>query len=474
MTTFSKIGFIMATLGSSIGLGHIWRFPTMAGQNGGAVFIILFVFISVTIGVSMLVAEMLMGNRTHKNAQDAFYELDETKHKRWHYAGLTVIGGPLILTFYGVVLGWVCYYLAFVSFHLPSNMEESKVVFGALTQNFWAQILSFGVVMALTAYFVARGVKSGIEKLNFILMPLLFVIFIGLLIYAISMDSFGKSVNFMFASGFDFNSIQDQGFIESSKQLFSFLFNKITPSVLVDSMGQVFFSLSLGIGIVITYAAFTQKNQNLFHAALWVLIPGIVISIIAGLTIFTFVFEYGSASDVGSKTGLVFITLPVMFEKMGTAGIIICILFMIGLGFAGLSSTISLLEPSIKWLEDKTGKNRVFLSWSLSVLIFIVGSVLILSLNESHKELQIVGKSLFEWVDWISANVIMTFGGIATCVFVGYAIKKEHLREWTKGYFGPVMFAFWLFAIRILAPFMVFAIFVYEIVGFVHKLMLVH
>ncbi|MDY2823530.1 MAG: sodium-dependent transporter, partial [Helicobacter sp.] len=116
----------------------------------------------------------------------------------------------------------------------------------------------------------------------------------------------------------------------------------------------------------------------------------------------------------------------------------------------------------------------VFLSWSLSVLIFIVGSVLILSLNESHKELQIVGKSLFEWVDWISANVIMTFGGIAACVFVGYAIKKEHLREWTKGYFGPVMFAFWLFAIRILAPFMVFAIFVYEIVGFVHKLMLVH
>lgn len=468
MSTFSKVGFIMATLGSSIGLGHIWRFPTMAGQNGGAAFILLFVIISVAIGVSMLVAEMLMGNRTHKNAQDAFYELDESAHKRWHYAGLTVIGGPLILTFYCIVLGWVCYYLAAISLHLPATMADSKALFGALTLNFEAQILSFGVVMALTAYFVAKGVKDGIERLNFVLMPLLFIIFIGLLVYAMSMEGFSKGVNFMFVSGFDFASTQGKGFIESTQTLLTYLFDKITPKTLIDSMGQVFFSLSLGIGIVITYAASTQKNQNLFHAALWVLIPGIIISIIAGLTIFTFVFEYGSSEDVGAGAGLVFITLPVMFEKMGVAGSVICMLFMIGLGFAGLSSTISLLEPSVKWLEEKTGKGRVFLSWGLSLLVFIVGSVLILSLNENYHALQIAGKSLFDWADWLSANIIMTLGGIATSVFVGYAIKEEHLREWTKGYFSEAMFRFWLFAIRILAPLMVAAIFVYQIVSLVH------
>lgn len=439
----------------------------MAGLNGGAAFILLFVIISVVIGVSMLVAEMLMGNRTHKNAQDAFYELDESKHKRWHYAGLTVIGGPLILTFYCIVLGWVCYYLAAISTHLPATMEDSKALFGALTQNFQAQILSFGVVMALTAYFVAKGVKNGIEKLNFVLMPLLFIIFIGLLFYAMSLDGFGKSVNFMLVSGFEFSTTEGKGFLESTQELLAYLFGKITPKTLIDSMGQVFFSLSLGIGIVITYAASTEKNQNLFHAALWVLIPGILISIIAGLTIFTFVFEYGSSEDVGAGAGLVFITLPVMFEKMGVLGSVICILFMIGLGFAGLSSTISLLEPSVKWLEDKTGKGRVFLSWGLSVLIFIVGAVLILSLNEHHSELSFGGKSLFDWMDWLSANIIMTLGGIAASVFVGYAIKEEHLREWTKDYFSPGMFRFWLFAIRILAPLMVASIFVYQIVSLI-------
>lgn len=440
MTNFSKLGFIMATLGSSIGLGHIWRFPTMAGQNGGSAFILLFLIISVAVGVSMLIAEMLVGNRTQKNAQDAFYELDESSHKRWHWVGFTIIGGPIILTFYCIVLGWVVYYLGMVSFHLPTNMNDSKELFGHLTQNISAQIISFAVVMILTSYFVAKGVKSGIERLNFTLMPLLFIIFFGLLIYAMTLDHFSESVAFMFTPDF----------------------SKITPKVLIDSMGQVFFSLSLGIGIIVTYSAFTEKQQNLFSAAMWVLIPGIIISIIAGLMIFTFVFEYGTKDDVGAGAGLVFITLPVLFGKMGTIGSIICLLFMIGLGFAGLSSTISLLEPAVKWLEDKTGKSRVMLSWLVSIAVFLVGSVLILSLNNEYKGLTIAGKTLFDWMDWLSANVIMTLGGLLATIFVGYAIKTEHLREWTKHYFTPTMFRFWLFSIRILAPLMVSAIFIYN------------
>lgn len=419
----------------------------MAGQNGGAAFILLFLVISVVVGVSMLVAEMLIGNRTQKNAQEAFYELDESEHKQWHWVGFTIIGGPIILTFYCIVLGWVVYYLGMISFNLPTNINDSKMLFGGLVQDFSAQLLSFGVVMALTAYFVAKGVKSGIEKLNFTLMPLLFIIFFGLLIYSMTLDSFGKSVTFMFQPDF----------------------SKITPQVFMDAMGQVFFSLSLGIGIIITYAAFTEKQQNLYNAAMWVLIPGIVISIVAGLMIFTFVFEYGTEQDVGAGAGLIFITLPVMFSHMGTLGSIICLLFMIGLGFAGLSSTISLLEPAVKWLEDKTGKNRVMLSWAVSLVVFIVGSILILSLNESHSELTLAGKSLFDWMDWISANVIMTLGGLLATIFVGYAIKKEHLQEWTKHYLNPIMFNFWYFAIRILAPLMVCSIFVYKIYDITHQ-----
>lgn len=441
MTNFSKIGFIMATLGSSIGLGHIWRFPTMAGQNGGAAFILLFLVISVVVGVSMLIAEMLIGNRTKKNAQDAFYELDESSHKKWHWVGFTIIGGPVILTFYCIVLGWVVYYLGMVSFHLPTSMDDSKALFGHLTQDIAAQLVSLGVVIILTAYFVAKGVKSGIEKLNFTLMPMLFIIFVGLLFYSMTLESFDESVAFMFTPDF----------------------SKITPKVLIDSMGQVFFSLSLGIGIIITYAAFTEERQNLFSAAMWVLIPGILISIVAGLMIFTFVFEYGTKDDVGAGAGLVFITLPVLFGKMGWIGSVICALFMIGLGFAGLSSTISLLEPAVKWLEDKTSKGRVMLTWSLSLAVFIVGAVLILSLNENYTGLTIAGKTLFDWMDWLSANIIMTLGGLLATIFVGYAIKKEHLQKWTQHYFSPLVFEFWLFSIRTLAPLMVLAIFVYNI-----------
>ncbi len=448
MTNFSKIGFIMATLGSSIGLGHIWRFPTMAGQNGGSAFILLFFVISVVIGVSMVVAEMLIGNRTNKNAQDAFYQLDESSHKKWHYVSFTIIGGPLILTFYCIVLAWVIYYLVYISFHLPPDMDTSKEIFGALTQNFLAQWVCFAIVIALTCYFVSQGVKSGIERLNFILMPLLFIVFIGLLIYAMTLPHFKESVNFMFALDF----------------------TKITPKVLVDAMGQVFFSLSLGVCIIVTYSASTQKDQNLFSAALWILIPGIIISIIAGLMIFTFIFEYGSRGDVDEGVGLIFIALPVMFHKMGLLGSILCVFFMIGLGFAGLSSTISLLEPAVKWLEDKGKQSRTYWSYSIGLAIFIVGTILILSLNEGYKDyLVLAGQNLFEWASWISANVIMTFGGILTAIFVGYAIKKEHLREWTRHYFTPAMFSFWLFCIRVLAPVMVIAIFSYNVYDLVHK-----
>ena len=199
MNNFSKLGFILATLGSSIGLGHIWRFPYVAGTSGGGAFVLLFLAITFIIGVSMLIAEMIMGNRTKTNAQDAFVMLDESKGKKWKYAGITVIGGPLILTFYCIVLGWVLYYLFFVSFNLPSDAKTSEAGFLHLLQDdLTAQILSFFAIVVITAYFVARGVKSGIEALNFILMPLLFIIFIGLFIYAATLPSFSNGLHFMF------------------------------------------------------------------------------------------------------------------------------------------------------------------------------------------------------------------------------------------------------------------------------------
>ncbi|CBG40565.1 sodium-dependent transporter [Helicobacter mustelae] len=441
MNDFSKLGFILATLGSAIGLGHIWRFPYVAGTSGGGAFVLLFLLIAFVIGVSMLIAEMIIGNRTKTNLQDAFVKLDKSKKKRWRWAGIILIGGPTILTFYCIVLGWVLYYLFAISLDLPSTIEESRATFENLvTANLTTQILGFGAVVAITGYFVSRGVKSGIESLNFILMPLLFIIFIGLLFYAMTMPHFPQGWHYMF----DFD------------------FSKINSTVLVNSLGQVFFSLSIGAGTIITYAAATEEKQNLFASAMWVVIPGIMISLIAGITIFTFVFEYGAQPDGGP--GLVFVTLPLVFYKMGIVGHVICALFMIGLAFAGISSTVSLLEPAVKWMEDKTRLNRFQSSWLLSFLIFVVGVVLIFSLNKDYSSmLSIKGKSLFDAMDWLSANIIMTLGGLASCIFVGWGIKKERLREFTSHYLNPAIFVFWLFCLRYLAPITVLTILVYNL-----------
>lgn len=260
MNNFSRIGFIMATLGSSIGLGHIWRFPYMTGENGGGAFVIFYLILAISIGVSMLIAEMLLGNIARSNPLDNYIildklntlpptpqenhnkvnPLDKSVKKPLMWLGFNAIAGPLILSFYAVVMGWILYYLLFVSFHLPSNIEQSQVLFDAIrTQSLVWQTLCFFGIIAFSAFIVARGIKKGIERLNLILMPLLFIIFIGLLIYAITLDEFAQSWQFMF----------------------HFEPSHITLHTLLESLAQVFFSLSLGVGTIAVYAANAKKMK---------------------------------------------------------------------------------------------------------------------------------------------------------------------------------------------------------------------
>lgn len=438
MGNFSKFGFILATLGSSIGLGHIWRFPYMAGVSGGGGFVLLFLFLSLSIGISMLVAEMLIGHTTNKNTTEAFKELDPSPKKRWGYAGITLIGGPFILTFYSIVLGWVVYYLFVVSFNLPQDIATSEAEFRNLLNNsILYQTLGFTAVLAITGWVVSRGIKNGIEKLNFVLMPLLFIIFIGLLIYAMSMPSFGKAFDFMFA----------------------FKFKDITPNVLVASLGQVFFSLSLGVGIIITYSASANEKQNLLKSAFWVVIPGILISLIAGLMIFTFVFEYGA--DISEGAGLVFVSLPLIFGQMGIVGNIISVLFLVALGFAGITSTISLLEPSVKYVIDRFHLSRFISTWIITLAIYIVGILLIFSLNVDYKsDLTFFGKSLFDWADFSSSAIVMPLGGFLSVIFVGWVVGKQRVYEFSKHFLSKRMFNVWFFILRYIAPLVVIVIWI--------------
>lgn len=410
----------------------------MAGVSGGGGFVLLFLFLSLSIGISMLVAEMLIGHTTNKNTTEAFKELDPSPKKRWGYAGITLIGGPFILTFYSIVLGWVAYYLFVVSFNLPQDIATSEAQFRNLLNNsILYQALGFTAVLAITGWVVSRGIKNGIEKLNFVLMPLLFIIFIGLLIYAMSMPSFGKAFDFMFA----------------------FKLKDITPNVLVASLGQVFFSLSLGVGIIITYSASASEKQNLLKSAFWVVIPGILISLIAGLMIFTFVFEYGA--DISEGAGLVFVSLPLIFGQMGLVGNIISVLFLVALGFAGITSTISLLEPSVKYIIDRFHLSRFVSTWIITLGIYVVGILLIFSLNVDYKsDLTFFGKSLFDWADFSSSAIVMPLGGFLSVIFVGWVVGKERVYEFSKHFLSRKMFNVWFFILRYIAPLVVIIIWI--------------
>ncbi|RDU67135.1 sodium-and chloride-dependent transporter [Helicobacter didelphidarum] len=447
-TNFGKIGFILAALGSSIGLGHIWRFPTATGTSGGSAFVLLFLAISIFIGVAMLIAEMLIGQQGCKNVPDSFKEIAQNKQTPWRFMGFVLITGPVTLTFYCAVLGWVLYYLVSVSFNLPIDFLQSKEIFESFsrsTAQLPYQLVCFGIVLLITAYSVAHGIR-GIEKLNYILMPLLFFIFFALLFYAMTLQSFPQSVNFMFKPDF----------------------SKITSEVIVDAMGQVFFSLSLGAGTILTYSAHIGKQQNLLSSALFIVISGIIISLVAGLMIFAFVFEYGDFNNIGDGEGLIFITLPVMFGHFGIFGSILSIFFMVGLLFAGISSTVSLLEPCIKYLCDRTKVSRVKITYMVTSGIFLAGVLVILSLNaDIGHYFKFFGQSLFSLSVSLSANILLTWGSFLITLFIGYFVKKETLQTWTSSYFrSNIIFEIWYFCIKIIAPLMIIMIFANKFYSF--------
>lgn len=441
MNNFTKIGFILATLGSSIGLGHIWRFPYMAGESGGGAFVVLYVILTIAIGIPVLVAKMIIGNKTQKNAVAAFKELDKTTRQHWHKAGFMIVGGPIILTFYAVVLGWVFYYLFVGSFALPQSAADSQALFANLTQeNVIACVISFAFCLFFTAFIVSKGVKRGLEKYNLILMPILFLIFMGLFFYAMSMDSFGKAVEF----------------------LFKFELGKITPSVVIIAMSQVFFSLSLGVGTIITYSSSAKKGENLLSSAAWIALSGIVISVIAGLVIFTFLFEHGQAASAGP--GMLFISLPIVFGDM-SYGWIISFLFFLAVLFAGITSTISILEPPVAYFANTYRISRAKVSYLISFLIFLVGIFVILSFSAKYgKYFTFFDKTLFDWVDFITAAIIMPLGALSALIFITYFVKKQVVYKFARGFMSRKLFNVWYGIVKFVAPVVIIAVLIWKFI----------
>ncbi|WP_104712501.1 sodium-dependent transporter [Helicobacter cetorum] len=440
MGKFSKLGFILATLGSSIGLGHIWRFPYMVGTNGGSAFVLLYLVLTLSLGIAMLLVDMVIGSLGKKDVVSN-YEILDLKHKKYYkFTSIFLLGGPLILSFYAVVLGWVLYYLFVVTFDLPKDLEQAKAQFNLLQNNnlTW-QIIGFSACLFPTIWFVSKGIKEGIEKLSMVLMPLLFIIFIGLLIYAMTLESLPKAIHY----------------------LFSFDFQKIDFKVFMDALGQMFFSLSLGVGTIITYSAFTPEKENLLKSSLYIILPGILISLIAGVMIFTFVFEHHV--DVAQGPGLVFVSLPLIFSEMGMSGQIISLFFFLALAFAGITSTVSLLEPLVLYLINRFNFSRTKASLVLGMVVYLLGILVIFSIDERYaKSLSFANKNVFAWIDFLTSSFLMPLGGLFSVLFVGWLLNKSKSLQATKHFLNKTLFEIWHFSVRFIAPIVILAIFLLQ------------
>ncbi len=311
MTTgFSRLGFILAAAGSAVGLGNIWKFPYVTGENGGGAFVIIYLIAIAFIGLSIFIAESYIGKESRTNAAAGYQEISKSKNKHWRWAGFQIFAGIVILSFYAFIIGWIIDYIFISISGLPSTIKEAEETFtNLITHEIGTQIFFHTLVVATMIFIALKGVKDGIEKLNLILMPLLVIILAGLLMYAFTLDSFGQAIEFMFLPDW----------------------SKITIDSVLAAVGQAFFTLSLGMGIIITYSASMAKDANFIKSSVFVAIVDTSVALIAGIIIFSFLFAAGAKSTAGP--GLVFISLPLIFAGWGVFGQVIAVAFFCALLF---------------------------------------------------------------------------------------------------------------------------------------------
>ncbi len=427
---FSRIGFILSAAGAAVGLGNIWKFPYITGEYGGGAFVMVYLVTILFIGVSLLIAEMLIGKKGGEDAVTSFETLAPSAKWAWAKAGFLFSIGLIIMTFYSVVIGWIFYYLYVSVTGLPTTLEEATATFDVLYgQSPYLQIGLHFISVVLVALVLLRGIKSGIERFNIILVPLLIMILLGLMVYAMQFESFSKSVAFMFVPDF----------------------SKLSGEAIIRAVGHSFFTLSIGIGAIMAYSAALPKHTNIFVAGLWVAFLDTFIAILAGIVIFAFLFQFGGEPAKGP--GLVFMSLPVIFAKLGTIGTVIALIFFLGMAFAGLTSAISLVEPSVMYLERRWGWQKKSAVFGSSFLYFVVGVLVILSISDGFKEPLTFGtKSLFDVLEFAVDSFLMPLGGILIALFVGYAMKRDDVEAVLLGHMGNTVFKVWYFSIRFVAP----------------------
>ena len=437
---FSKIGFILSIIGAAIGLGNAWKFPYMVGSNGGSAFILIYLFFAFAVGLSIFFAEMAMGKISRLDTVGAFKSLATKGASSWKFAGVIMVTGLFIASFYTLIIGWVLKYVILSFGELPKDMASSETLFVNFTSNgINEQILYFSIAFFAYFFILTKGVKSGIERINVYLIPALFILLLLMLGYSFGMEGFDKAAKFLLVPDF----------------------SKIDQAAVLNALGLAFFTMCVGIGCILTYSSSLSDDTNLFTSSLYVVFANIIISVI-GLIVFTFTFEFGSEPSKGA--GLAFISLPTLFAKLGLLGNFLAFTFFISLFFAGITSVISMVEPFIFFLSKslKFSRNKSILI--VACVVYILGILCALSGTSEFKDaLTFFGKSFFDLLDYLSSNIMLPLGGILLAIFVGYFMKFELLKELFVPYMGKVVFKIWYFLIRFVAPILVLVVLIREI-----------
>ena len=438
----SRLAIVLATAGSAVGLGNVWRFPFMTGQNGGAAFILIYFACVLLLGIPGMVSEFIVGRYAQANAARAYGSMG---HRGWRWIGyLGILTSTIILGFYAVVAGWCLQYL-FASIGGRLNGDAAYVIdyFTTFSSDPLKPCLWAVGFVLITHFVVAQGVEKGIERASKLLMPLLLLLLMVLVVASCMLPGASKGIDFLLRPDF----------------------SKVSGSVFLEALGQAFFSLSLGTACLCTYASYFKRDINLLRSATQIALLDSAIAILAGLMIFPAAFSVGVEPDSGPS--LIFITLPNVFQQafsaMPTVGYVIAILFYALLVFAALTSTISMHEIGTAFFHEELHIPRSRAAWILTVVCATLAVFCSLSVG-AYESIQVMGLSLMDFCDYLTAQFMLPTGAFLSSIMLGWFVSRKVVQqEFTNG--GSLresFFRVWLFSVRFVVPLCLILIFLHQ------------
>ena len=440
-----SLGFVLAAAGSAVGLGNIWRFPYLAAKDGGGVFLLVYLILVVTFGFALLTTEIAIGRKTGQSPLTAYGMLS----KKMGWVGIIACIIPtMILPYYSAIGGWVLKYLAtYITF--SGNDAVADGFFTGFITSTWGPLVWFTIFIAANVFIVYKGVNSGVERLSKILMPILLVLIIGISIFSLTL----KHTD---ADGVTRTGLQ--GFLVYVVPNFEGMTLQKFLVVLTDAMGQLFYSISVAMGIMITYGSYVKKDTNLVKSVNRIEIFDTLVAFLAGLMIVPAVFTFMGTEGMTAGPSLMFVSLPKVFDAMGGAGSVIGIIFFITVAFAALTSSVSLLEAIVSSCMDKFGWSRKKATLIASIVTYVVGIIVCLGYNVFYFEMTLPNGSvaqILDVLDYISNYIFMPVVAIASCILVGWIIKpKAIVDEITLGGFKFGRKGLYSVMVKVVAPIM--------------------